>query len=390
MRNRHHFTEEWLAGKAKWDPEGPGTQVLWASNPIGLGVRLHPAGRHSWIKRIDGLPFFKFADYDKLKLKEAKAAWQDAQPPSRRRTSTKSLRAMWAAKQRFRSQATGAPKMSSKAVSEVEGYLDRYTDDWLDLPLKDITTPMVTERALLIQAGQFKSLATGRICGTHGTARQWLTWMATIWTHTEALHEIDRNPFALVGRMIGSPETEDKEKRLTDEEIHAVLNAQPGDFNNPLWIHHVRVQLLTGLRCSEVSYLRPDCIVGDELRLPKTATKAYRALALPILPALRREIEAVAMYPRTQEPLFPWRDPGLPARRIAQALGHTWTSHQLRHTWATVAEECDIPEYIIGACLNHAPTSVTRRYAKVMPEKKLDAMEKVHELLENIGADASK
>ncbi len=65
--------------------------------------------------------------------------------------------------------------------------------------------------------------------------------------------------------------------------------------------------------------------------------------------------------------------------RIQKASGVTFTVHDLRRTFATVAESLDLSSYAVKALLNHSlpKEDVTAGYLRLTPERLRDAMEKV-------------
>ncbi|GAB4255251.1 hypothetical protein [Deferrisoma sp.] len=65
--------------------------------------------------------------------------------------------------------------------------------------------------------------------------------------------------------------------------------------------------------------------------------------------------------------------------RIQKASGVTFTPHDLRRTFATVAERLDLSCYAVMALLNHAPPREdgTAAYLRLRPERLRDGTEKV-------------
>jgi integrase/recombinase XerD len=65
-----------------------------------------------------------------------------------------------------------------------------------------------------------------------------------------------------------------------------------------------------------------------------------------------------------------------------QSLGGTGvyvTPHMLRHTWATMAEDDELPTEVIQQQLGHAHISTTEIYSHVAPEKRRKAMQQWRE-----------
>ncbi|MBS5918024.1 MAG: site-specific integrase [Varibaculum cambriense] len=118
---------------------------------------------------------------------------------------------------------------------------------------------------------------------------------------------------------------------------------------------------------------------------PKTA-KSNRILPIP--PALaieiKRHLEAFAafgkdglVFPSPRDPERP-RDPtgiGQAMRRACKRLGIAErTSHDLRHSAASLLAEAGIPAVTVQAILGHAESSITRRYTHAFQEQTAKAL----------------
>jgi len=71
-------------------------------------------------------------------------------------------------------------------------------------------------------------------------------------------------------------------------------------------------------------------------------------------------------------------EPRFALRRIEKATGIRPTVHDLRRTFVTVAESCDIPVYALKGLVNHSMgTDVTAGYVVAGPERLRAPMQKV-------------
>ncbi len=149
--------------------------------------------------------------------------------------------------------------------------------------------------------------------------------------------------------------------------------------------------LLTGCRRSEATNLTWDQVdlVGGKVVF--TNTKARRDHVLPLGPYLwellkrRRELagdpwvfsERVSNERRRQGERFD--NVRYALARIQKASGVTFTVHDLRRTFATVAESLDLSSYAVKALLNHSlpREDVTAGYLRLTPERLRDAMERI-------------
>jgi len=72
-------------------------------------------------------------------------------------------------------------------------------------------------------------------------------------------------------------------------------------------------------------------------------------------------------------------------KRMASRIGITsWTTHQLRHTGATVLEDEDVPDLVKIAHLGHADFSTLRRYSQVNPARRQLAVDAMGRRLEEL------
>jgi integrase len=129
--------------------------------------------------------------------------------------------------------------------------------------------------------------------------------------------------------------------------------------------------LFTGLRRNEAAALTWDEIDFTErvIRLPAARTKAGRALDLPMtdflhgLMVARRALgNTIYVFPGNSrsghvEDPRDWLD------AVRAATGIEFSTHDLRRTFITVAESCDISAYALKALVNHSlGAGVTERY----------------------------
>jgi integrase len=120
------------------------------------------------------------------------------------------------------------------------------------------------------------------------------------------------------------------------------------------------IALFTGMRRNEVASLRWENINLDERKLHLPTTKNGDPLILPLsdyLLNLFREIKGSAAA-------SPWVFPGKgPAghivepkkfsQRVTAASSVSFTLHDLRRTYITIAESLNIPHYALKRLLNH-------------------------------------
>lgn len=150
--------------------------------------------------------------------------------------------------------------------------------------------------------------------------------------------------------------------------------------------------LLTGLRRSEGLGLRWEDIDLKANTLQIHDTKNSEPLELPLSDYLvdlleKRRAEAPGPY------VFPSRGetghliaPHKVLRKVTKASGVSFTLHDLRRTFITVAESLDVPVYAIKRLVNHKmPNDVTAGYVVIDTERLREPMQRITDRLLELG-----
>lgn len=142
--------------------------------------------------------------------------------------------------------------------------------------------------------------------------------------------------------------------------------------------------LLTGLRRSEAMALQWSDVDLQAQTLTVPETKNGEPLTLPLSDMLMEILDARQAL--TEGPwVFPGRgesghlvEPRPQMRKITQASGVTFTLHDLRRTFITVAESLDIPVYAIKRLVNHKLGSdVTAGYVVITVDRLREPMQRI-------------
>jgi integrase len=195
----------------------------------------------------------------------------------------------------------------------------------------------------------------------------------TIYRWANGTGRLDRDPtLGLRKRNFGRP----RERVLDEHEIarywHHVIqhpNLSPAIKDT------FRLQLLLGLRVGEcIGAARNEIdLANGTWTLPARRTKSNRAHVLPLPPlarsiltaAMNRSSGSVWLYPARRDPSRPVRTKSAirAMARVGQGIELSdATTHDLRRTMATRLGEADVPDAVIQRILNHAPTTIMRRY----------------------------
>src|SRR5262249_5106905 len=131
---------------------------------------------------------------------------------------------------------------------------------------------------------------------------------------------------------------------------------------NPIHRDYLLLLLFTGLRRGEASSLTWNDInfPARTFRIPGARTKSGRKLDLPmsdfvhdLFVTRRAPGKEAFVFPSNSSPAGHLSQPKTWFDRIAKASGVRVSSHDLRRTFVTVAESCDIPWAALKALVNH-------------------------------------
>src|SRR5262249_10870279 len=161
----------------------------------------------------------------------------------------------------------------------------------------------------------------------------------------------------------------------------------------PLGRDYLLLTLFTGLRRREAAALTWGGIDFNErvIRLPGQRAKTGRAPALPmtdcvhgLLVARRQLGNATFVFPSYGasghvEEARAWLD------AVREATGIEFSIHDLRRSFITVAESCDISVYALKALVNHAlGSTVTENYIAMSPARLREPAQRVTDKLKTL------
>ncbi|MGB8606964.1 tyrosine-type recombinase/integrase [Bradyrhizobium sp.] len=267
-----------------------------------------------------------------------------------------------------------AQKSLRPASIAVYRQVERTLTPWLDRPLREITGDMVEERHRAIAASIGKrGINTGAVTA-NGAMKTFRTlYNFAIWR----AHDLPPNPVRRLKKNNWFPEpaktTTVPEERMA--EFYAALQNLP----HPVQRDYLTFLLFTGLRRSEAAKLRwTDIDLSKRvIHVPAENTKTNSAFDLPMsdfvhaLLVTRRSL-GNAGY------VFPGRSAGkpiigttMPLRTVAKATGVQVSAHDLRRTYATVAEEANVSWLAMKALLNHSiKGDITARHYPQLKENR--------------------
>jgi len=151
-------------------------------------------------------------------------------------------------------------------------------------------------------------------------------------------------------------------------------------LENPLARDYLQLVLLTGLRRSEALGLKWEDVDGIGHTLTVKDTKNHRDHTLPLPDYLAACLEALPRYGAYvfEGPRGRLDNLRYALEEVARLSGVPFRIHDLRRTFATIADSLDIPGYAVKALLNHKGGSdVTEGYIVVSAERLRAPMQKI-------------
>lgn len=259
---------------------------------------------------------------------------------------------------------------------------------WLDRPLREITGDMVEDRHRAIaDAISKKDDGNDGIVSANVAMRTFRTLYNFAADRTS---DLPPNPVRRLKRQwFEEPRSE---RMVPEEKLSEFYNAICA-LPHPVQRDYLLTLLFTGMRRSECASLRWEDIdlAKRIIRVPAANTKSGRKLELPMsdflhdLMVRRRTLGNAGL-------VFPGKIAGKPIssvteplRKVAKVCGVVVSAHDLRRTFITLAESCDISVMALKALVNHTLGSgVTEGYVQMKPERLREPMQRVTNRLKEL------
>ena len=257
----------------------------------------------------------------------------------------------------FAALFNGRSHLSPRTVKDYGRSVAVYLADWKQRPIAEITREMVLERHR-------------RIGVEHGrtTANSVFRHLRSVHNYTAATAgELPANPVSVLTQ---SRSWNPERRRRTVIPLHALPRWYAAvQSENESARDFLLVSILTGMRRSEVAGLEWEHIDLDGRTLTVTKTKNGDPLILPLSTPLFDIL--LARRDNSPEARFVFPGVGLTGHlvemksfvaRVVRTSGVQFTLHDLRRTYATVAESLEVTHLSIKYLLNHRCTDITGRY----------------------------
>jgi integrase len=171
--------------------------------------------------------------------------------------------------------------LGEKTAKEYRRFVERHLSDWLDRPLRDVTSEMVEKRHRSIKEGVEKRRKVGGAKG-HASANGTMRVLRLLWNYAaERQPELPDNPVKRLRRAWYPDER--REQFVKPSELPGFYEAVT-KLPNEIQRDYILFALFTGLRRREAATLRWDDVdLKDRMiRLPAERTKGRRKLDLPM------------------------------------------------------------------------------------------------------------
>ena len=277
-------------------------------------------------------------------------------------------------------------KLRERTRIDYRKFIHLYLKDWLDRPIREITPEMVKTRHEAIKQ-EVEDRKSSAMAKGHSAANMAMRVLRAVWNHAAEGMPLPDNPVRLRRAWYREQPRETIVKASDLAAFYRAVMALP----NTVQRDYILCVLFTGLRFSEAAALRWYEIDLTEriIRVPASRTKAGRKLDLPMSDFLhdlfvaRRAIGGMGPW------VFPANsnsghisEPKFALTKVEKETGIKATVHDLRRTYITVAESCDIPVYALKALVNHTMgTDVTAGYIIANAERLREPQQKVTDKL---------
>ncbi|WP_170145876.1 tyrosine-type recombinase/integrase [Rhodoplanes elegans] len=270
-------------------------------------------------------------------------------------------------------------RLRASSTAEYTRCVHRHLADWVDRPIREITREDVERRHAAIAR---KVAAEGRYSGEQ-TANAVMRVLRAIWNAAaDRDPTLGQNPVRLRREWFAARR---RTRCVRADEMSAFWGAVQ-ELENPYARGYVTLLLFTGMRRREAASLRWDDVdfAAGVLRVPEGRTKSGRKLDLPLTTVLRDMLVGLRAIGRT-EFVFPaasksghLEEPSSIFDAIEKAGAVRVSPHDLRRTFVTTAEACDISQVALKALVNHSLGSgVTEGYVIIEPARLREAAQRV-------------
>ncbi len=251
--------------------------------------------------------------------------------------------------------------LKPRTLTDYHCVLHEVTPDWLDKPLINITREMIAKRHA--QHGQTNSKA--RANNAMRVLRALFNFAIYEYQTGDGQPIISVNPVKYLSHTrawyrVDRKQTVIKAHQLADWYKGVITLVESDNYRNALlWHDYFLLLLFTGMRKTEAASLRWEDLDLKSKTITLQDTKNHEIHTLPMSDFVFELMERRSRN-KTSEFVFPADsktgyiyEPKKAVNRVVELSGVPFTLHDLRRTFATVADSLDLPAYALKRLLNH-------------------------------------
>lgn len=391
--SRFPFSKRTIEALPAHDPDAASRESEYTdSECVGLHLRVSKASRkffqhryrHLGRKRCMTLGEFPHVSLQdaRQRVSEHKALLaRDIDPGDERAQKRNDLTFADFAKEFYVPHATMHKKTWQEDVYKIERRINP--------ALGKLRLSTITARDLTTFHAKVKEATSATTANHHLTLVKRMLSLAVKWGLLE------KNPATGLDRFKEPPH---RERYLTKEELPRFLKALDEQEDGRLSVAAIRLMLFTGCRKSEILSLEWWQVKLDEGRIFLSKTKTNRPRSVLLNAKAREVLEELTARreeedrTRESEFVFPSRagtirghifDVRKPFMAACEAAGiEGLRTHDLRHSFATIAIMAGASLYDVQKLLGHSDISMTQRYAHMVDETLQRATDNVGQMIE--------
>ena len=273
--------------------------------------------------------------------------------------------------------------LSKNSIAAYTRSVNKHLEPWLTTPLNLITVDMVEKRHRKLGEAAGPAAANGAMRALR------LIWNFVLEKKPELLAG-QSNPVRLRRQW---HKLRNRTRMVKSDELAAFYRgvcALPNEIHRD----YVLMLLFTGLRRRECAALRWEHVdfKAKAMRVPEENTKTNTKLDLPLSDFLCDLLVARRAVGDAGGWVFPSNsksghieEPKYIFDQVEQSTGINVSPHDLRRTFLTIAESCDISVMALMALANHSPgKSITAGYVQMSPERLREAAQKVADRIKQL------
>lgn len=352
----------------------------------GFGIKVFPSGAKTFFleKKISGrsrrmsLGRFGEITVDQARKEAIKLAGHivtggdPVAEKAQRKMEAKTLREVFIA-------YMGRRELKPQTLKDIGRCMSEVYPDWLDKPFTKVTPDMVVKRHR--EHGEHRSEARANLAMRY--LRAIFNFAMVEYTAADGKSLLDQNPVRKLSLTKSWHRVERRRSLIKEHELGPWFDAVSA-IGNPILRDYLRLLLLTGLRRQEAATLKWADVDLSARTLTIPDPKNREPHTLPLSDYLFGMLEEAHSH-KVNDFVFPGTGAGghlvEPRKQIAKvvdACGIAFTPHDLRRTFATVAESLDIPAFAVRRLLNHKTGSdVTGGYLVISPERLREPMQRI-------------